>query len=143
MELHKAENILEVACGTGKLLQLGLQFKRPECSYLASDLASNMVKLAQKNLENNFNKYESKLSYKEWLNKNNLSFKVLNAEEPIENTKPFDRIICNNVLMITSDARKMMTNLYNHSKPGCLFGVNVWGDKNQNNLMIAMRDSIV
>ena len=37
----------------------------------------------------------------------------------------------------------MLKNLYQHAKPGCLFGVNVWGNKDNNNLMGAMRDSIL
>ena len=57
--------------------------------------------------------------------------------------RPFDRIICNCALMITEDARKMLKNLHKHAQPGCLFGVNVWGNKNNNNLMLAIRDAIL
>ena len=49
--------------------------------------------------------------------------------------KKFDRIICNCVLMLTPDPIKMLTNLYNNAKPGCLLGVSVWGSKEQNNLV--------
>jgi SAM-dependent methyltransferase len=142
LELQKAHNILEVACGTGKLLPLMLQLKNSAASYLASDLAPNMVELAKTNLKKNFDRYESRLSFEEWCSKQNLNFAVVNAEQPIENSKPFDRIICNLCLMITSDARKMLTNLHAHSSPGCLLGVSVWGNKDKNTLMNHIRESL-
>lgn len=43
MQLHKANNILEVACGTGKLLSFAMDRKKQDCAYLASDIATNMV----------------------------------------------------------------------------------------------------
>ncbi len=43
LELRKARNILEVACGTGKMLPFAIDQKAVEASYLASDLAPNMV----------------------------------------------------------------------------------------------------
>ena len=57
LKMHEAENILEVACGTGKLLPLMLQNKEPSAHYLASDIAPNMVELAKKNLRRHFDKY--------------------------------------------------------------------------------------
>ena len=57
MELHKASNILEVACGNGKLLHFALDLKKNECGYLASDLAPSMVSQAQQNLKQHFEQY--------------------------------------------------------------------------------------
>ena len=37
----------------------------------------------------------------------------------------------------------MLKNLYDSASEGCLFGVNVWGNKDHNNLMLAIRDSIL
>ena len=54
LNLGKASNILEVACGTGKLLPFALDQKSTEASYLASDLAPNMVDLARGNLRRYF-----------------------------------------------------------------------------------------
>ena len=62
-EPWKANNILEVACGTGKLLPFALKVKKPEAKYLAVDLSSEMVKLARKNTEDNFALYDSKIGY--------------------------------------------------------------------------------
>lgn len=83
MELEKATNILEVACGTGKLLPFALDRKRIETKYVASDLAPNMVQLAKNNLKEYFLKYESKLTFEEWSKKQNIEFATINAEEPI------------------------------------------------------------
>lgn len=37
----------------------------------------------------------------------------------------------------------MLKSLYDQAEPGCLLGVTVWGDKDKNNLMGAMRSSIL
>jgi len=134
---------LEVACGTGKLLPFMLGIKKPSSHYLASDIAPNMIELAKKNLKNHFDRYDSKLTFEEWCARHNIKFDVIDAEQPLNVDNPFDRIICNCALMITSDARKMLKNLHAHSKPGCLFGVNVWGNKHNNNLMMSIRDAIL
>lgn len=143
MQLHKAENILEVACGTGKLLSFAMDRKRKECQYLASDIASNMVEKSKDNLRQHFLKYESKLTFEEWCQKQNLHFQVLNAEEPIPKVKPFDRIFCNLALMITPDPLKLLKNMHCHAAKGCLFGVSVWGNKEQNTLFNAIRESLI
>lgn len=63
MRMEEAEKILEVACGTGKMLTYALERKNQNASYLASDLAPNMVQLARSNLKQRFEAYESKLSF--------------------------------------------------------------------------------
>lgn len=45
--------------------------------------------------------------------------------------------------MITEDPLKMLTNLGKQSTKGCLFGLSVWGNKDLNNLMGGIRDSIL
>lgn len=44
--LDQAHHILEVACGTGKLLPLALNLKPIEATYLATDLCTNMIQLS-------------------------------------------------------------------------------------------------
>lgn len=75
----------------------------------------------------------------------NMKFRVVNGEERIldENEEKFDRIICNCVLMLTENAEKMLKNLYDSAAPGCLMGVSVWGNKDNNNFMTTMRSSII
>jgi ubiquinone/menaquinone biosynthesis C-methylase UbiE len=98
--LRKASNILEVACGTGKLLPYALEVKNPNAHYLASDLSPNMVHLAKENLKAHFQKYQSRLTFEEWCSAQKIQFEVINAEEPFQH-ELFDRIICNCALMIT------------------------------------------
>jgi len=43
MQIPKAKNILEIACGNGKLLPIALMLKDQTCKYLATDLAENMI----------------------------------------------------------------------------------------------------
>lgn len=67
--IWKSKNILEVACGTGKILPLAVYLKDPSAKYLATDLSPDMINLARTNLKKNFDRYESKLSYEDWLKK--------------------------------------------------------------------------
>ena len=60
LNLHSATNILEIACGTGKLLPYALEKKHPNAKYLASDLSSNMIALAKENLQSHFARYNSR-----------------------------------------------------------------------------------
>ena len=43
IDLHKAKHILEVACGTGKIIPIAMTLKQDNCTYLASDLSSSMI----------------------------------------------------------------------------------------------------
>ena len=40
-----------------------MYLKDPKAKYLATDLSPEMIELANKNLKNNFDRYDSKLSY--------------------------------------------------------------------------------
>jgi len=63
MQLNHAQNILEVACGAGKLIPMALDLKQQQANYFATDLSSKMIELAENRLKNHFLKYSSKLSY--------------------------------------------------------------------------------
>lgn len=52
--------------------------------------------------------------------------------------KLFDRIICNCVLMHTTDPRKMLKNLFDSAADNCLLGLSVWGQKNDNPFFASM-----
>lgn len=105
LEPRDAKNILEVACGTGKLLPIAINIKNPNANYLATDLSPQMVEMTKKNLKKNLELYDSKLSFEQWLEKNKIHIMVSNAEQPIQKPKAitgkFDRIISNCVLMLT------------------------------------------
>lgn len=80
LKLDQAKNILEVGCGAGKLLSTILDLKNPEASYYATDLSEAMVEQSKKRLEAHFAKYESKLSFNEFLEKQHLHFSAQNGE---------------------------------------------------------------
>jgi 2-polyprenyl-3-methyl-5-hydroxy-6-metoxy-1,4-benzoquinol methylase len=72
---------------------------------------------------------------------------VGNAEEPLKKPQQFadakfDRIICNCVLMLTENAEKMLRNLHNEAKEGCLLGVSVWGSKQSNYMLTSTAEAI-
>lgn len=59
---------------------------------------------------------------------NNLTIKCDDGQKSIQSSSPFDRIICNLVLMLTEDPWEMMTNFHRQAKEGCLLGVTITGD---------------
>lgn len=83
MNLQNSKNVLEVACGCGKLLPVAIMLKNQSTNYLAVDLAENMIQNAKHNLQKNLEKYNSKGSLENWCQNNNLTLKVGNAEEKI------------------------------------------------------------
>ena len=53
-EIWNAHNILEVGCGTGKLIPIALNMKRRDAGYLGIDMSPMMIKLAKYNIEKNY-----------------------------------------------------------------------------------------
>ena len=47
LHLSNAKSVLEIACGSGRLLPLVLTTKPKECYYRATDIAEHMVQLTQ------------------------------------------------------------------------------------------------
>jgi trans-aconitate methyltransferase len=135
LELDKAKHVLEVACGTCRLLPLTVSLKAPETTYLATDLTQSMVDMAQKRLKTNLEKAGVSASVEEWTKKNNITIRAANGEEPIEAPYKFDRMIANLVLMATEDPLKMLKNLNSMAEDGCLLGVTIWGNKELSNFM--------
>ena len=45
--------------------------------------------------------------------------------------------------MLTEDPVKMLRNLHQMASDDCLLGVSVWGNKDNNNLMMSIRESIL
>ena len=53
MDLKNAKNVLEVACGTGKLLPVAIGLKNQTTKYLGIDIAENMIEKARSYLQQN------------------------------------------------------------------------------------------
>ena len=50
-EIWNTQNILEVGCGTGKLIPIALNMKRKDACYLGIDMSPMMIKLAKESIE--------------------------------------------------------------------------------------------
>ena len=129
LNLSSSKHILEIACGTGKLLPLAMRLKNENTTYLGTDLAENMIKEAHLTLEKELKKMGVEANLEDWMKKQRLELRTANGEEHIQSDYKFDRIICNLVLMIVEDPIKMMKNLHSLSEEGCLLGVTIWGNK--------------
>ena len=116
---------------------MALSMKKKETPYLATDISPSMIEFAKKNIQKHFELYESKLRYEEWLQKVNLSFRVVDGEEPIEaeNKEKFDRIIINLGLNLTQDPVRMLQNFYNTSTDDCEVAITIPGFIEDNRLM--------
>jgi hypothetical protein len=60
--------------------------------------------------------YHCKLSFEEWCKINKFELRAADCEDIIEPEIKFDRIICNMVLMLTTDAIKMLKSLYEQAE---------------------------
>lgn len=79
LKFNEAKHILEIACGTGKLLPYALSVKELETTYLATDLCENMIELAKQHLSAYLQKIGYKGSLEEWCVRQNLSLKAANG----------------------------------------------------------------
>lgn len=57
LQLNSATKVLEVACGTGKLLPMALDLKNPDAEYYATDISTKMLSLLKDTLQSHFDKY--------------------------------------------------------------------------------------
>ena len=80
IDLPHAKHVLEVACGTGRLLPLAMNLKGEECTYLASDISEAMIGLCRNNLMRNLEKMGSSYELGQWMEKVKLSLRAANGE---------------------------------------------------------------
>ena len=83
-ELWKANNILEIGCGAGKMIPMALNMKRTEAGYLATDLSPVMIDLAKGNVKKHYEMFRDSKDYERWLERVSLFFRVADGEEFIE-----------------------------------------------------------
>ena len=62
LRLGEAKNVLEIGCGTGRLLPYALSQKGSDTSYYATDFIDNLVKITANRLEKDLKRYSSSLS---------------------------------------------------------------------------------
>jgi SAM-dependent methyltransferase len=133
LQLDSAQHILEVACGTGKLLPMAVDLKAEEATFLATDLSKVMLQTCKQTIQTNLAKMGVPTTLEEWLQKKHLEFKIADATKKVEAPYKFDRIIANLVLHMVPDPAEMLKTLGESAEPGCLLGVTVWGPPEKNN----------
>lgn len=135
LRLNQAKNVLEIACGTGLLLPYAISIKNKDTHYLATDLAPEMITKAEQKLQHNLELFRSSETLENWMKSQHLVLKACNGEEPITGFGEFDVIICNLVLMLTDDPRKMLRSLHQTAAPGARLGATIWGEKAKSNFV--------
>lgn len=63
IKIQSATNILEVACGNGKLLPYALNLKPEDCNYYAIDIAPNMISYTEAFLNHYIKKIGVKMEF--------------------------------------------------------------------------------
>lgn len=134
LSLPQAKHILEVGCGSGKLLHQAAFLKPQESTYLATDLSPVMLDLCRQNLTAHLTKMGVSDSFEDWTKKHHMEFKQADGAKPIESTHKFDRIIANLVIHHSEHPLDMMKNLAEMAEPGCLLGVTEFGREELNDL---------
>lgn len=82
LQLSTASSILEVACGTGRLLPYALQLKPSDCAYLATDISQAMIATAHDYLQKYICRLGVSTHIDHWLTMQNLTFLAHNGENP-------------------------------------------------------------
>ena len=74
---------------------------------------------------------------------NNFVLRASDGQKTIQPEGPFDRIVCNLVLMITENPHEMMRTFYRQAKEGCILGVTVIGNTEEtHNYFLSIPDEL-
>jgi ubiquinone/menaquinone biosynthesis C-methylase UbiE len=104
-----AKNILEIACGTGRVTRHLLNALPPDGKLMATDLNAGMIEVAKSIMQDG-----------------RIHWQVVDAQElPFENDS-FDHIICQFGVMFFPDKAKAMAEAYRVLQPGGKYIFNVW-----------------
>lgn len=68
-----------------------LDLKKSTAEYYATDISQKMLSLLKLRLEHHFQKYESKLTLDEWMDKVRLRVKLLNGEQDLHSQIPDEK----------------------------------------------------
>ena len=76
LELPTSKHILEVACGTGKMLPQAIALKPDETTYLATDISLTMVEMSKKSIQSYLDKMGVNSPVEAWMQKKNLTIRL-------------------------------------------------------------------
>jgi ubiquinone/menaquinone biosynthesis C-methylase UbiE len=111
----EARNILEIACGTGRVTRHIRKAFPYSVKLTATDLNADMLKIAKKNIEDN-----------------SVEFKVVDAQDLPFADDTFDVIVCQFGYMFVPDKSKAFSDAYRVLKKGGYLIFNTW-DRIENN----------
>jgi ubiquinone/menaquinone biosynthesis C-methylase UbiE len=102
-------NILEIACGTGRVTRHLIKVLPPGGKLLATDLNADMIAVAKATVSDE-----------------RIEWKVVDAQELPFADISFDHIVCQFGVMFFPDKATAMAEVYRVLQPGCRFIFNVW-----------------
>lgn len=76
LKFRECKNILEIACGSGRLLPYIVSQKPKDTQYVATDLSPEMIKKAEKNMRDSLELFGSKHSYEDFMKENRMFLKA-------------------------------------------------------------------
>lgn len=120
-----AKNILEIACGTGRVTKYLRKAFPYTVKLIATDINTDMLKVAKKNIQDN-----------------SVEFKVVDAVDLPFADNTFDLIICQFGYMFVPDKSKAFSEAFRVLKKGGCLLFNTW-DKIDNNPLVHTVNKIV
>eukprot|EP01117_Protostelium_nocturnum_P015358 TRINITY_DN5950_c0_g1_i1.p2 TRINITY_DN5950_c0_g1~~TRINITY_DN5950_c0_g1_i1.p2 ORF type:complete len:271 (-),score=83.93 TRINITY_DN5950_c0_g1_i1:1410-2222(-) len=114
INIHKADDVLEVGCGSGGAASLAIQFMKSGSTIHLTDISSQMIQLAQNRCSDNSKGVQVKCQ-------------VANCESLPFQDKSFDRVYGNYILHLTFDPKKALEESKRVLKDGGIAAFCVWG----------------
>ena len=121
----KYKNVLELACGTGRVTRHLRRVLPPDTKLVATDSHADMLKVASESMPNE-----------------NINWQTADAQELMFADESFDLVICQFGLMFVTDKMKAMSEAFRVLKRGGIFIFNTW-DKIENNEVIYLGNQII
>ena len=73
LDVSSAKHILQLACGTGKMIPLTVALKRHDATYLATDVSKVMAEISKRNIGNYLQRTGAAESVEEWMDTNKVA----------------------------------------------------------------------
>ena len=120
---HALKQVLEIACGTGRVTRHLVQLLNENGHLVATDLNPDMMKVAQEKVVD---------PRVEW--------KLADAQDLPFPDESFDHIICQFGVMFFPDKKLAFSEAWRVLKPGGFYLFNTWGSKEDNSKIAVVRE---